>query len=71
VLPRLCPGFSRGARKQLIVKADLRRDSKANKGRDAESWWQQRSRLAVQFLREQQAQWLYRYFRDWRKDAFR
>jgi hypothetical protein len=63
--------LSRRARKLLLVKANFKRDSKVNESRTAESWWQQRSRLAVQFLKEQQAQWLYRYFRDWRKDAFR
>jgi hypothetical protein len=67
----MCPGSSRGARQGLLVKANFKRDNKVNDSRTAESWWQQRSRLAVQFLKEQQAQLLYRYFRDWRKDAFR
>lgn len=71
VLSRPGPGFSRVPKRPLLTTAALKRTNNDNEGSTADSWLQQRSRLAVQFLKEQQAQWLYRYFRDWRKDAFR
>ncbi|WIA34666.1 hypothetical protein OEZ86_012981 [Tetradesmus obliquus] len=70
VLSRPGPGFSRVPKRPLLATAALKRTNNDNEGSTADSWLQQRSRLAVQFLKEQQAQWLYRYFRDWRKDAF-
>ncbi|WIA14491.1 hypothetical protein OEZ85_003013 [Tetradesmus obliquus] len=70
VLSRPGPGFSRVPKRPLLTTAALKRTNNDNEGSTADSWLQQRSRLAVQFLKEQQAQWLYRYFRDWRKDAF-
>jgi hypothetical protein len=71
VLPRCGPGFSRGARKPVLTTAGSKSSNNGNEASSVESWLQQRTRLTVQYLKEQQAQWLYRYFRDWRKDAFR
>eukprot|EP00882_Tetradesmus_deserticola_P033344 GHRQ01038084.1.p1 GENE.GHRQ01038084.1~~GHRQ01038084.1.p1 ORF type:complete len:202 (+),score=72.95 GHRQ01038084.1:165-770(+) len=70
VLPSFGPGFSRGARIRLRIQARLKQNSNGAAASTRKSWWQQRSGLGMQFLKEQQAQWLYRYFRDWRKDAF-
>jgi hypothetical protein len=69
-LPRFGFGLSRQTRSCLPNAAAVKRSSDGNEVSNAGSWLQKRTRL-VEYLKEQQAQWLYRYFRDWRKDAFR